>query len=333
MIAPSRLRFPHDKQKEFITSAIARSGNIGMLANEIKLSTRTIRDWRREKFLMSYEIARRISEKYNIPLPDNLIIEEAFWYVAKGAREGGLASYAKQGGSIGDPVVRQQKWREWWEQEGKFSEHPILSKPLSIKKPERSVALAEFVGIVLGDGAITHYQLVVTLHHTDEIEYAAFVMKLMKDLFNVDAQRYHHPKDSVFDVTASRRELVIFCVEELGLHIGNKVRQQVDIPDWIKENKEFSVACLRGLVDTDGSVFTHRYKSNGHWYAYKKLDYTSMSKPMLTSAADIFRSIDLYPRIARGKSIRLDRQADVHNYFTLVGSHNSKHLKRYQKLI
>jgi hypothetical protein len=333
MPTQSRVRFPRGTQREFIADAIARCGGAITLAQQLNLSTRTIRDWRREKFLMSYEAAREIIEQYNIPLPKNLTIEDEFWYVTKGAQKGGLASYAKQGGQIGDPAVRQQKWQEWWDREGQFAEHPMLSKPLPIKKPQRSIALAEFVGIVLGDGAITHYQIVITLHHTDEIEYIAFVKKLIKELFDIDAQAYHHPEDSVFDITSSRRELVTFCVEELGLHVGNKVRQQVDIPDWIKENKEFSVACLRGLVDTDGSIFTHRYKSNGHWYAYKKMDYTSMSKPMLASAADIFRSVDLHPRIARGKSVRLDRQADVHRYFATVGSHNSKHLKRYQKLI
>jgi len=36
-------------------------------------------------------------------------------------------------------------------------------------------------------------------------------------------------------------------------------------------------------MDTDGCVFTHRYKSKGKWYSYKKLYFTSLSKPLLNS--------------------------------------------------
>lgn len=330
MVTHARIRSPRGRQRSFIDRAIARAGTAAALAAAVQLSSRTIRDWRREKFLMSYDVARAISDRYDIPLPADASIEEEFWYVSKGAHAGGVASYTKQGGVIGNPEVRKQKWLEWWEREGKYKTHTILNDPLPIRQPEFSTELAEYTGILLGDGGIADYQVVVTLHDKTEKEYSEFVMNLTEKLFGVLPQRYHNSKDSVYDVTVSRKELVTFCVDVLGLHIGNKVRQQVDIPNWIKENKEFSIACLRGLVDTDGSVFTHRYYVNEKRYFYKKMDFTSMSQPMLASAADIFRSIDLHPRIARGKSIRLDRQQDVHDYFAIVGSHNSKHLKRYQ---
>jgi hypothetical protein len=324
MTTKSRIRFPRDQQREFIETTIARCGSIKILAAFLQLSPRTIRDWRREKFLISYDAVQKINAKYGISLPANLVLEDEFWYVKKGAQKGGLASIAKQGGIIGDPEIRKQRWREWWEEKGKFLPPSILSRPLPIRRPDKSIELAEFVGIVLGDGGISNYQLVITLHHTEEIEYTIFIMQLIKSLFGVDPQRYHSPQHSVFDITVSRKELVEFCVQELGLHIGSKVAQQVDIPLWIKEDHDFSVACLRGLVDTDGSIFTHRYKSGGRWYAYKKLDFTSMSKPMLASTAE-------HTRIDGGKSIRLDRQQDVRNYMDIVGSHNPKHLKRYQK--
>ena len=86
MITKSRLRFPKSGQREFIETAIGRAGDVYTLATLLSLSPRTIRDWRREKFLISYEAARIMSEKYEIPLSANLIIEEEFWYVSKAGK-------------------------------------------------------------------------------------------------------------------------------------------------------------------------------------------------------------------------------------------------------
>lgn len=66
----------------------------------------------------------------------------------------------------------------------------------------------------------------------------------------------------VFRIYVSRSELVKFC-KDIGLVIGHKIEQKIDVPDWIKKNEKYFRACLRGLVDTDGCVFTHRYKVNG----------------------------------------------------------------------
>jgi len=39
---------------------------------------------------------------------------------------------------------------------------------------------------------------------------------------------------------------------------GSKEKQKVSIPDWIKNNRIYSKHCLRGLFETDGSVYNDR---------------------------------------------------------------------------
>lgn len=39
---------------------------------------------------------------------------------------------------------------------------------------------------------------------------------------------------------------------------GSKFNQKVSVPDWIKNNKTFTTSCLRGLIETDGSVYKDR---------------------------------------------------------------------------
>lgn len=328
MITKSRIRLPRGEQKKFIDSAIARSGNAVAIASLLEISPRTVRDWRREKFLMSYEALQAISERYRIPMPVDITIEDEFWYTSKGAHEGGLASYKKQGGQIGDPTIRKQRWLEWWEREGKFNSK-FGWTPLPFDKPEKSVAFAEFIGIMMGDGGMTPAQLAITLHHIDDLAFSQFVVHLIERLFGIKPSVYHHPKDSVNIITISRSGLVKH-LHELGLPIGNKVKQRFDIPFWIKENREYMIACIRGLVDTDGSVFTHRYRVNGKMYFYKKICFSSSSPPLIATVQQFLAKEGFYARISRnGKNIRIESIAGVKQYFDLIGTSNPKHLKRY----
>jgi len=123
-------------------------------------------------------------------------------------------------------------------------------------------------------------------------------------------------------------DLVDYLIK-MGLKSGNKMKLQVDIPGWIKNNKLYSIACARGLMDTDGCVFTHSYKVNGKNYFYKKLSFTSYSRPMLKSFNDILKSVGMRTRLFHDRDVRIDSIEDVKKYFALIGSHNLKHLKRY----
>lgn len=60
---------------------------------------------------------------------------------------------------------------------------------------------------------------------------------MIKRLFDVPIGINYDKKDLAVDLTISRKKLVEFCLQRLGLKQGNKVKQQVDIPVWIKKNK------------------------------------------------------------------------------------------------
>lgn len=329
-IISKRVSFPEGKQKSFIDKILSKI-SIKEAAAFCGLSERTIRDWRREKFLMDYKVLKILCNKSHFSLPRNIKLKDSYWYVKKGASKGGKAVWKKYGRIGSDPEYRKKKWYEWWERIGKYKQHPIINKPSPIKKSNKSKDLAEFVGIVLGDGGITKYQIVITLHSKDDKEYSKFVIALIEKLFSVPVGVNYDKKSLSVDLAISRIRLVRFCVEKLGLKIGDKIKQQVDIPSWIKQKRKYAIACLRGLIDTDGCIFTHRYKVNGKFYNYKKLAFTSYSKPLRQSVFDILKNIGLNPRLAQRSDVRLDSIDDVKRYFQLVGSHNSKLLKKYFK--
>src|SRR3989338_6942680 len=320
-----RAILPRGAQRLFIETVEQRVSTCDV-ARICECSTRTIRDWRREKFPMQLRCLHLLSRHAQIPVPKHLRAANRYAHARAAGAKGMRAVILKYGRIPVDERRRKEGWQNWWDTKGRFEINPLLqAKP--IRKPKKGTDLAEFLGLVMGDGGISHYQVVITLHHIDDLAYSAFVIRLMRKLFGVRPRIYHRPKDSINDIVLSRRELVEF-LHELGLPIGNKVKQQFDIPDWIKRNKTFAVACVRGLIDTDGSVFTHSYVVNGKRYYYKKLSFTTRSAPLQISVAKILADLGMSPHLS-GYDVRLDSIADMQKYFSFVGSHNPKHLKRY----
>lgn len=324
-----RAVFSRGKQRAFLEQVNERITIVEM-ARISHRSERTIRDWRREKFSMPLAAVKTLSTRTNVPFPKGIKVEDAYAHNVRASKMGIAAVIKKYGRIPHNEEHRKKQWRAWWESTGRFERNPILDTK-AVYKPRRSWELSEFIGIMMGDGGISAYQATITLHHEDDQEYTSFVTKLIRRLFKITPSVYHLPKKSVNNIVVSRKELVEY-LHALGLPVGNKVKQQFDIPEWIKRNQKFSIACLRGLIDTDGSIFTHRYKAKGKLYSYKKLSFTSASTPLLQSVHNLLRELGFHPRLGT-RDVRLENTADMRLYFSIVGSHNPKHLRRYENTV
>lgn len=328
-----RVIFPNGKQAEFIEKVAQETQYSNKeLARIVGVHSRTLRDWRRGKFSISYPALKKLCQISGLPQPLNIKIEQPFWYAMKGARLGAQRAKEKYGQYpifLCQDDYRRKQWHKWWRTKGKFlpnNHHIGLRK--KILRPRKSRLLAEFLGIVMGDGGLTDYQLTITLHATDDREYSQFVIRLIYSLFGLNPSI--RKRESVINIVISRKDLVELCGEN-GLKVGNKIRQKIDMPIWIKNNLNHRIACLRGLVDTDGCVFNHRYRIKGKSYSYKKLSFTSMSEPLLSSVQETLKQLDFHPRLTARREVRLDSQKDMTRYFSIIGSHNPKHLTRYRE--
>ena len=240
-------------------------------------------------------------------------------------KKGGLAVLKKYGKLAIHEQTRKERWVEWWNTVGKDS-YIKSHAPLEIKKPKKGTALAEFIGIMMGDGAMSTYHIGITLNATDDAEYVIFVSKLIKKLFRVQPKIYKRKDKNAVAITVARKLLVNY-LHSLGLPIGNKIKQNINIPAWITSNPQYARSCVRGLMDTDGSVFSHSYTSKNKTYTYKKLSFSSASALLRESVHHILAQNDI--KACNSKTnIRIDSKASVDQYFKLIGSHNPKHLKR-----
>lgn len=325
-----RAFFPKGRQKEFLLLSKVDLGCTWKDFAEIsRTSVHTLAYWRGEKNSMSLYAVDAICKKRKMKMPVGIIIKDPYWNVSNAGKAGGKALVDKYGAVGGDESYRKKKWGEWWDREGK-SKTSGITTPRTFQKALPSKRLAEFVGIMLGDGGVSKYQFTVTLNSVTDKEYLAFVKKLVEDLFKIPVGVYINKKSSAWRIVVSRSSLISYLLT-LGLKEGNKVTQQVDIPQWIKSNRPHSMACLRGLIDTDGCIILHRYHSKGRVYRYKKIGYTSRSYPLICSVCDILSNLAIKHRITKNRyEVRIEAKEDVCKYFQLVGTHNPKHLNRYK---
>lgn len=299
------------------------------LSEMLGINQRTLRDWTKEKFRLTYDSLKLILKKSNLAYPESIKVVDLRDHLSKIARAGGI-SHIKSGRVIGgDKSYRIAKWVEWWKREGAFK---ISERPKSlIRIPVPDERLSEFVGIMIGDGGIGPYHISVTLHATDDLAYSRFVSRLIRSLFNVKPKIYFKKTSRALDIIVQRKKLVDYCLT-LGLVKGNKVKQGIDIPQWIKNNKAYSIACVRGLFDTDGSVYWHKYFSGNKTYSYIKVSFSGESKPLIYSVRDILINLGFCARIGkRHNSVHLESQKDVRMFMSLIGSNNQKHLKMLRK--
>ncbi len=197
-----------------------------------------------------------------------------------------------------------------------------LLKPKDIKIPKKySTQMAEFFGIMLGDGNLTHFQIQVNLGNK-EIEYADYVRKLIGKIFKTNpkiatrATGYH-------DVYLGSTILTSWLSKE-GL-VYNKVKAQVDVPKWIFSRKEFMNAFLRGFFDTDGSVYKLKFGI--------QVSLTNHSYPMLISLHKMLSKLQYNPSSINTHRIYLTRKKDLERFFKEVKPKNPKHVRRFEYFV
>jgi len=201
-----------------------------------------------------------------------------------------------------------------------------------IKYPIRCAELAELIGVILGDGGLPgNHQLTIAFNKETDKEYSVFLGKMLKSLFSIDYHIHYRRDNNGADIVVSSSNLVDFLLKQ-GLVIGNKVKNQVDIPSWIYDRLEYQKACLRGLVDTDGSFYLHRYNTNGKNYKYLKLCFTNRSKPLLNFALRILKKLN-FKAYLLGDHVSIYSKIEIKKYFECIGSHNSKHSNKIRKFL
>jgi len=196
-----------------------------------------------------------------------------------------------------------------------------LKKRIDVKLPKRySKDLAEFFGIMLGDGHVSHFQVVVSLGNKEE-KYAKHVRLLIKKIFKTHV-RISIRSSGYRDVYLGSVTITSWLLKQ-GL-VFNKVKSQVDVPKWILCKKEYFENFLRGFFDTDGSVYKLKYGI--------QISFCNRSLPILKSLQFMLKKLKYSPSRISSYNMYLTKRKDVERFFKEIKPSNPKHVHKYLKI-
>lgn len=191
------------------------------------------------------------------------------------------------------------------------------NKRHDIKIPKYSIDLAEFFGIMLGDGKLSPTQILVTLGNKEK-DYVFYVQNKFKSIFGAYA-KISIRKTGYRDVYLGSVEISRWLKKE-GL-VYNKVKSQVDVPNWIFTKKSYCRAFVRGFFDTDGSVYKLKYGN--------QISLTNNSLPLLKSLQKMLFKLQYKPSSISSCKIYMTKKEDISRFFREIKPQNAKHLKRF----
>lgn len=210
--------------------------------------------------------------------------------------------------------------------------YPKKSHRKKVILPKHSILLAEFFGIMMGDGGINNlWQATITLNSIKDAPYSIYVSNLCNKLFGISPVMRKRKETNALVISLASISIVDFLVME-GLLRGNKLKQGLKIPEWILKKKSYRKSCIRGLIDTDGCMFVHVHKVKNKIYKNIGLTFTSLSPELIFQVAEIFAEFGIMPHISGGGKCIYVYQADaVAKYLKVFGTSNRRIESVYEK--
>ena len=202
------------------------------------------------------------------------------------------------------------------------------SKILLFKPSEE---LAELIGIVLGDGNLWvkqggyHYVRISGDKIKDKNYLLNYVNPLFKRLFGTEMNIQIHRKDNGMMLTKGSRDIIL-TLNKFGIPSGNKMKNNVSIPQWILASKKYTRACIRGLIDTDGAVIP--ITGRNYPYIWFSCNIENLRKSFDEAMQLLeFRTSKWNIRENHGAEVYIGNKKDIVRFLKEVGLSNTKHLK------
>jgi len=211
--------------------------------------------------------------------------------------------------------------------------------------------IAEFLGWHLGDGCISINSKYSEYTLTGDIKeeypfYEEVILPTFNRIFKnnlkkpIILKKYHSV--GVCGIYLFDKSFVSFLQKQYGLLSGKKYN--IKIPEIIK-TKEEKIHFLRGLFDTDGSIYfcksnyKPKKKTFCNKYHYKpKIKLATISKVLIKEVFNMLLSLGFTPRMYKPRkqrkneqymySVVLDLDKDTKKWIKEIGFKNHKHLTK-----
>ncbi len=203
-------------------------------------------------------------------------------------------------------------------------------------KIQHSPELAEFIGILFGDGYINkygkyNYVIEIAGHAENDLSYHQdFIHPLIHRLFSTKP-KFKIRKDQKTLYTHIFSKNVYSILRESGMPEGKKTN--LTVPEWIKNDIENFISFVRGFFDTDGSIILRKRKQNSISFCSKNSELLIQIKKFLESLGFFVCMNKEFRADKRGfKStshyLRINRKAHIKRFAEKIESSNPYKLRR-----
>lgn len=322
-----RIKLTNEKRLRLFNILEERGLDCASLGNRTGVCERTVRDWASGKYLLTekaFKIFLRISGLKDADLCPQILSDH--WHISCAAEKGGRKRYELYG-PFGTPESRKKGGLRSAQKQCALPNGFQKLKP--IYTPRRSAELAEFLGIMQGDGHLATYQVLIATNSETDVKHARFVGRLGKKLFGIAPRISTRKDEKTIRVVFSSKNMVA-SLKKFGMPIGNKLDHGLSIPKWIAASTKYKKAFIRGLFDTDGCLFLDKHRTKHKLYEHIGWMITSVSPHFREQIVQTMYELGFRPSCQPSQiSVFLRRQVDIRRFFDEVGSSNKKHLDRY----
>lgn len=195
-----------------------------------------------------------------------------------------------------------KEWRDRMKEIGKI--------PKDYPKFKPSEDLAEFIGVILGDGNISRFPrterllLVGNANNPGFINHYAYIStKLFKKAPTIMKAKYANAlRLSIYQKHISDR---------LVIPVGDRSKLQIKIPNWIWKSKHYIIKLLKGFFEAEGSLSIHLPTCTYNF------QFKNTNTSLLATVKKGLILLGYHPEI-RTNSIRLRKKAEVEKFKKII---------------
>jgi len=204
--------------------------------------------------------------------------------------------------------------------------------------------LAEIYGALIGDGCLSQYPtkdrnnpkkvILFTGHLSHDFDYYVKIIRpiFIKE-FNTKGYIYKREKYNCIRYVLSNNVAFEFF-KKSGFPIGKKLK--LGIPRSILLENKKSISCVRGIFDTDGSIYqrySKKYKNHAKHYNYHVIQFKMNSKEVIKQIKLILENNNIKTnKIIKDKKcyvLRITNQKEIDKFMQLIKPNNRYHRERY----
>lgn len=190
---------------------------------------------------------------------------------------------------------------------------------------KKDVDFAEFYGILLGDGCITSDLKGFSItgdKYLDYYYYNDYLNKLIVKLFKINPKIYQDRNGRVIRCIVYSKKIIQYLTS-IYFPVGVKYSKSPKIPNHIFNNKKSLAACIRGIMDTDGSLSAH---PNVKIMIHLSITIESLRK----SVYEGLKTLGINPGIFN-KGIMIYGTDKIERFHDIIGFSNFKNNYKYEQ--